>query len=521
MVKMEKTIKKLFVVFGLIVLIKILLNLFIKSPSAFSDAYFYSLSAKSFIIGNWSGFFLYYPPLYSFLISWSYLFNNSAVSYFLVKLTNSIISSLIIFPAYFLAKEYLKEKRTAFYTAVIITLLPSNFSYSAFIMSENIFYTLFLTTLYFIYKAFKSDNKWFLLLSGIFIPLCIATRIIGLSLIPILILYALIEKKYRILGIISMISLILLFPYYMIKNSLFYGYGGVLYRAEEGHVKLLETFFWIILYPFFIYLQSFIVFANSAFKNIKIKFRESSLFRLFVFSVFFVLIMAIYHAIASRMGLLQDFNWDISGRPIGRYIACVLPLVIIGGIRNLRKYKISYWLVIPFSLLMLFPLLPPNNINITWLGIFTYFLRNQTWILQIGVNLLIGLFVIFLFNYLMKHIALKRVILLLFILNLMILGVIAYNANKYYLERDDTQAGIYLNEIAPDSLIIIDEEGCTERFTKGSKTLCDKNNNMSLVGMWNKNVIVGALKQGDYFVSKQELCLKKIKQFGEINIYET
>ena len=126
---MNQNIKKLIIVFFVISFIKIILNFFIKSPSAFSDSYFYMLSAKTFTF--------YLPPLYSFLISWVYLFNNSVLSFFLIKLTNSILTSLIIFPAYFLAKEYLKKENIAFYTAVIISLFATIALLFLFILAKK------------------------------------------------------------------------------------------------------------------------------------------------------------------------------------------------------------------------------------------------------------------------------------------------------------------------------------------------------------------------------------------------
>ncbi len=508
--KMKKDIKMLIFVFFLISLIKILLNFFVKSPSSFGDTYFYVFSAKSLINLDFIGFFAYYPPLYSLIISWTYLFNNSEVSYFLIKLTNSFISSLVIFPAYLLAKEYLKNEKISFYCAVIISLLPSNFAYSTYIMSENIFTFLFLMAIYTLYIGFKRSSNKFLVLSSLLIALCYTTKVIGIVLFPIVILFSLIEKKYKEGFFVLILSLILLIPYFIIKNSLLSGYGILI--AEESNFYILEFLFWMILYPFFLYLQGFIIFTNSAIKS----FKNNSINRLFIINILLILLLSIYHGVLSKSAIFPG----ISGRPVERYLFSALPLIIIMGISNLKKFKINYFLAIPFSILMLYPLLPPNNIDITWLGIFSFFIKNQILLVQIGINFVVALGIIFVINHIKEHINLKRIIFSLFILNLIIFSGIAYDANTYYLNRDDTRVGKYLNEIAPNSVIVIDKEGCVEQWTKTSKTLCDNENGMSLVGFWNKKAVIGSYNDGDYFVSKRDLNLMKIKQFGEVNIYE-
>jgi len=510
---MNKEVKNLIWVFLGLTVAKIVLNSFVKSPSSFADAYFYTLSAKALVALEWGVFFQNYPPLYPLLISWVYLFNDFQLSYFLIKITNSIISSLIIFPAYFLAREYLKDEKISFYTALIIGLFPSNFSYSAFILSENLFNLLFLTTVYILYLIFVKSKNNLIVLSSFFIFLCYITRAISIVIFPAVIIYSIIEKKYKEGIYIILFSLVLLAPYIFIKGSLLTGYGVEVDRIYEGHVNLIETIFWVLLYPFFLYLQGFVIFTNSALKTIKWD-KTTKLFLIFI--LFFVGIAA-YHAIAGINGLFGM----ISGRPIGRYTAAILPLIVILGIENLRKFKVSYYLAIPFAVLMLYPLLLPNNIDSSWLG-WTYLLfGNQSLITQLVLYLLISIVIIYLINHFRKYINIKRIVMALFVANLVIFGGIIYNSNHYYSQRDDSLAGIYLNKLSPDAIIAIDPSECVETFTKKSDTLCDKDNHMSIMGIWNRNVVVGENIDADYIVSKKELNLKKIKSFGEINIYET
>lgn len=511
---MKYITKKLLFIFVLVSLVKILLNYFVRSPSEFADAYFYTLSAKYLISLNFAGFLSGYPPLYSLIISWVYLFDNSSLSYFLIKVTNSLVSSLIIFPAYLLAKEYLKDEKKSFYCAIIISLLPSNFSYSAFILSENIFNVLFLTTVYILYIGFKKGKTSLLMLSSLLIILCYATRITGLALIPIVFFFAITEKKYKEGFLVLLPFLIIAIPL-ILNNSLFAGYKTLF---KINRIGLLSALFWLVMYSSLLYISGFMVFTNSSIRSIK----NNSINRLFILSILFFIGMTFIHAASSINSYLPSGSFfDIGGRPMERYFFCVLPMIIIMGINNFKKYRISYLWAIPFSILILYPLLPPNNIDAAWLGVFIFLTKNYNIFAQIIINLVIVLSIIFLINYFRRHINLSYIILLIFLLNLAIFGGIIYNADKYYFDKDTTRTGIYLNEIAPNAIIVIDKNFCEERFTKESETLCDKKNGMSLVGFWNKNVKIGDYYEGDYFVSKGKLNLKKIKEFGEINIYET
>src|SRR3989344_1015321 len=122
----------------ILVLIKIVIISLVPSPSIYADEYIYSKIAKDVlqegsysIEGNPTSA---YPPLYSILISPSYLFQNMEIIYFVMKLINSIILSLIIFPIFFLAKEFLDEKK-ALFISFLVSILPAYLVTSSYIMS--------------------------------------------------------------------------------------------------------------------------------------------------------------------------------------------------------------------------------------------------------------------------------------------------------------------------------------------------------------------------------------------------
>jgi len=146
---MKKIINQLFIFYLAIVLLKILLSLLIPSPSIFSDDYVYIKLARSFFFDF--NFTIHgvavdvYPPLYPMLLSISYLFKDMTIIYPLMKVINALVSSLIIIPAFLLSKEFFNEKKSLI-IALFISFIPSNFSFSPYIMSENLFYPLSLFT---------------------------------------------------------------------------------------------------------------------------------------------------------------------------------------------------------------------------------------------------------------------------------------------------------------------------------------------------------------------------------------
>src|SRR3989344_8675345 len=193
---MKKIVKQLCLYFTLFVIIKSILSYFIPADTAFSDNYQYIKLARSFFLdqnfsihGN-----LYYsrPPLYPIALSISYLFKDMTYVYLAMKIINAVISSLVIFPAFLLSKEFLSEKK-ALASAILISLIPSSFAFAPYIMSENLFYPLFLFAIYFIYKSFSENNYKYTLLAGLFTILCSLTKIFGFILVALFLSLSLIQ----------------------------------------------------------------------------------------------------------------------------------------------------------------------------------------------------------------------------------------------------------------------------------------------------------------------------------------
>src|SRR3989344_2877054 len=265
-----KTTKKIALIFVIISLIKIILSIFVPSPSIFTDEYLYLKMAQSF--SENFNFIIHglpsdtYSPLYPIIISISFLFNDVSIAYIIIKIINSLLSSLIIIPAYLISKEFLDEKKS-FFTATLIAILPITTSFSPYIMSENLFYPLFLTSIYFIYKSFTNKTYKYEILAGIFIGLRLLTRQATLSLILVVLLtvvYKVLKKDYSQIKrkIVMGLTTAVIFIPWLIRNGLIFGftkegilgnYSGLVQNYSFSYHSLI---IWIILYIAFLLLSS-------------------------------------------------------------------------------------------------------------------------------------------------------------------------------------------------------------------------------------------------------------------------
>src|SRR3989344_6574796 len=205
--RIDKTL--LYGILGIIFL-KVLLVSIIPAPSAFSDSYIYSKMAESFFnSGEFSihGVFTsLFPPLYPIILSISYIFKDMEKVFLLMKIINVIISTLIFIPAYLLAREFFDKKKSVIF-ALLISIIPSSFAFSGYLMAENLLYPLFLTAFYCIYKSFNYEGYKFDILAGIFIGLSFLTKVTAVVLLILTFLYLIYKisikqvKKKAVLGL--------------------------------------------------------------------------------------------------------------------------------------------------------------------------------------------------------------------------------------------------------------------------------------------------------------------------------
>jgi 4-amino-4-deoxy-L-arabinose transferase-like glycosyltransferase len=123
----------------------------------------------------------HYPPAYPALIGLSSFFGDSFFQ--VILLINIFITTLPLFLAYWFLKKYV-DRLYAFFGAVICSAIPMNFFQPGMVMSENLYYPLFMLVVF--YFIFYSSNKnlRYSIGAGALFALLHLTRYITLPLLP-------------------------------------------------------------------------------------------------------------------------------------------------------------------------------------------------------------------------------------------------------------------------------------------------------------------------------------------------
>jgi len=558
---MKKIINQLFIFYLAIVLLKILLSLLIPSPSIFSDDYVYIKLARSFFFDF--NFTIHgvavdvYPPLYPMLLSISYLFKDMTIIYPLMKVINALVSSLIIIPAFLLSKEFFNEKKSLI-IALFISFIPSNFSFSPYIMSENLFYPLSLFTLYFIYKSFLENGYKYNVLAGVFLALSYLTRTIAINIVGALVVSyvilffigkinrSLIVKKF----FVSFCFFIVIISPWMIRNFYLYGFNLKLlfgpYAQSALNIvtkfKLMNYIIKFLVYISYLILASLIIFP---FKLTSIFNKKNLNFLILLIP----LLIATLVIAANHGSRVVFFEW-FTGRYIGRYVDFLLPLIFIGGFIGAERIKVinkatvaifSFFLVIG-SLLTLHSLFPLNNMSLTWAGvlkyIFEFFFYDK---IDYSIRLFTGSIIFFIALFLLlfvlllsleKTFSLKKLLPYFFIF-LILLNLLNYSVNYYdskvnWYDQEQMQLSLWLNNYDSNKIsnVLFDEESCGQLTKAEQEKICGgAGNARTVIGYWlNDNIFVGDVSKAqeyDYVISKNELDLPLIKESPSgIYIYE-
>lgn len=575
---MKSNLKFLIIFFVILVLIKIFLVLFIPMSTAFSDDHQYLKMARSFFFNqNFKAYDvegIQFPPLYPILISIAHIFNNSIYVYFAIKVINALLSSLIIIPSYLLAKDFLSEKNSKIFT-IIVALLPFGFSYNSYILTENLFYSLFMFSIYFIYRCLAYNKRRDILLAGLFTGLALLTRLHGVVLIValgVLFVWDLFKKKvnYKII-LIALIATILYSPWF-VRNLIVFSnlpelHSANIYSWEVSNAFLRDSIFhsvypfvtWLITYSGALILSSLIIFPLFLFY--KSKDNKLNKLKLLSFSsIIITLLIATNHHLRADNYFYKISEWIFfSGKLIGRYVDFVIPLIILIGFIGLIYYKedlkknknlinISLILILAISSLHFISrsLFLPNNPSLIWIGVIRQiigylFYSNSLFYVDNSVLpnaslaslIIIPLLLIIIFLIISKlFIKLKLskifVILALFLilLNITNVAVASYNARSWY-ETPQVKLSLWLNDYDKDkSAIVLIDDRYPGGINKDNQTMLYVKTDIAaytIIGHWlNKDIFIGNIKDLEdvnYVISRDsKLNLELLKQ-SENGIY--
>lgn len=556
---MKQSTKYLIALFIIIVAVKLIITAFVPSPTVFADEYLYSKMARSlFIDHNFMNNGLpthEYLPLYPIVISLAYIFQNSALVYFFMKSINVVLSSLIIFPIFFLAKDFLTRKK-ALFISFLISIIPMSFSISNYVMAENLFYPLIAFSVYFLYKSLKSNKRIDWIVSGIFVGLTLITKTTALAIVPIAFILFLFRKtKFTNILIHYIIVLIIALPW-IIRNIHHFGFNFITLLGGDTVKLATESALWIkgatflnifILHLGFLLLASGIIFGIYYFLPYKKSTKLNNLYLIIsIAAMFFVLgSTLITYSIPSSY---DSPFFLFKGRILGRIMDSVLPFIILVGFINFNKrekapsakpFILSSVLLLFSSQLFVENLIPVNNQSLTLFGLIslatrfiTSGIRDFSYIL---IPFLIFALILIIISLIVYSVQKNKKLTAIFVISFFILSslgsfaITAYSSNNWY-KNEQIQLGLEIDKLTDkNDIILYDKRDCRNYNDqeKDIKTdLCEiyvDGRAMAISGFFiNKNIIVTDINQeADYIVSKHKLDLPIIKKTSnEIYLYK-
>lgn len=386
----------LFALFLITVLAKAYISLQFLTPRVIPDEIVYGYVARSIGAGRFVGGIQYaqsYPFGYPLFLSLASISSNPELSYHIMLFINCIISSSIIFPAYFILKKFINKKEVLYFSA-LVSLLPPSSVYFPLLMSENLFIPLFLFSSWFLLESVSRKTLLFDFLSGLSISLLFLTRIPGAAMVIGIILaiaYSFIKSPknrsyWEILKNKTVMVLSFVIPFGV------WCYHNLGSTTEEGSTQLLSgvtgydiSYYTHNLVESFTNFPSFITFLN-------LSIHEVDFLILTTYVVFFVLAIYSLHkrgniikrdeylfftsytlfssALLILITVMHMYGAAVVGDEayllFGRYLdPLVPPIFIMGavGFERFRKDKdrksapslIGIYLLVLLTLLLTFP----------------------------------------------------------------------------------------------------------------------------------------------------------------------
>jgi len=332
----KKYFRALLTIYAGLVLLKICISRDFLSPCICDEIGYYFFS-KQPLAGRIFNF--RYPPLFPLLFYPLHFFvTDIETKYQLIKLVNILISSLAIFPAFYLTKIFLNNLE-AFLVAILSVLIPTHFVHGSFLIRpEGLFLALFLTSVFFIFRYEQTENKFYGYAGGFFAGLLILTKILGLFLIPAYLLTTLVLRKN--VNKYFLIGTLVAAPYF-IYNALKFGfteYGVTGYSITWPAVSAIkEGFGSNILSMFIAHFDALILGSGLIFSVLSIAF----LFKLFSKSISNnltkTLVTFLWISIIIVCAICGLF---LPGEPTirCRYMFFLIPLIFIVGIKFIHQF---------------------------------------------------------------------------------------------------------------------------------------------------------------------------------------
>ena len=524
---MEKYTKKLVYTFLILCALKFIISLFINNITVLGDEYVYFQAAKSLwteqLYGLHGQTSMQYPPLYSLILAPIFVIKNTLLNHQLIQTLNILISTSILFITFYFAKAIGTTEKKAYFISLLVALFPSNFILFPYIMSENLYYPLFLLTVYAFYMNLKKDSLLLQVGTGILIGLCFLTRILAAGLILAFLAFTIYKYlktkskpllKKKIITFITAGTIASFWPLrqFLTKGTAIQGYENTAqFSLLDPHI-LLSLLAWIILYSAALTIITYIAPIQNFFEK-----KKDDLKLLTYFILGTGIIIAAYHAANYTIG-----EGIIKGRPILRYINFLIPLILIQTTNKIKKESYLKYLILLLPVLSFYPLLPYNNPNFTILGLISLITKNISLPLSILVMLAVSVTIIKFY----KKINFKTLLTIVSITSILALGATAYNSQVLWQDNIQLQISEEIKHL-PQNLVVLDKNS-EGTIYKNTKELYEQINEhfITLIDFkTNKQAIIEDSKnfkkyQDAILITTQELPFNKITTIKDYHIYE-
>ena len=149
------------IVFAVITSVKIIISLFRSAPWIIWDELAYIDTAEQIFEGNLvifgeTSYTHPYPAGYAYLMAPAFILGDIGTVYTGMLVINALVSSAIIFPAFWITRQFL-EPKTAVLVATTIAILPALTLHTFAVMSENVFVPLFMLSAFLLMKCFVTE----------------------------------------------------------------------------------------------------------------------------------------------------------------------------------------------------------------------------------------------------------------------------------------------------------------------------------------------------------------------------
>lgn len=540
--------KKILIAFCLLVAIKIALAFLMPIPLGFSDSLTHIEGAKAFFENPSieSSIITEKYIIYPIVTSLAFLVDDMGLVLLIILILNAFLSSLILFPAYWFAREFLKDN-DASSTAILIGILPTTFPYTLYIFSENIYLPLVLLTMYFLYKALHHETLGWHILTGVACALAFLAKSQGLFIIltaSILSSIAIARNKtwkvVRNKMIFAGACFMVLLPWIVAKGEKYgWSLGGMLGYSNEVHIastNIWTKIIWVVAYTDYLLIGSSILFlaiiVMLTFQYRTLDHRIKIAVEMTVISTILLILIA-----ANNASFFEHFT---DHRIIGRYVEPVIPLIILLGIANLQtrisiRIKIGILLALALftPIMLLKDYFPINNMSWTHIGVLKYGLNN------IGspfTSLIITTIVLALAALIFWKIpkTIKNTILLSMLffgaVTMLNVAIILYDSNYRWAPLEEVELGKWIDaNIDKDATFLLDIDDnppqTMDDFKDRARISSDNDDQPSwLIAYWIRGDYafdtVENYTKYNYIITTKDLDLEKVKTGKTINIYQ-